>query len=575
MNIDCLLSDVFQQAFNKAGLVNEPVVLQPARNPQFGDYQVNGIMAAAKKRREPPHTLAQRVIAYVQANHLIDNIQVAGPGFINLRIKGKFLNQWVNRALRSDRLEVSPNLKQETVVLDYSSPNLAKEMHVGHLRSTIIGDSLNRIYQFMGAKVIAQNHVGDWGTQFGMLVAFLMKEEQKNEQPMALADLEGFYRQAKQQFDTDEFFATKAREAVVQLQHYDPVILTYWQRFISISLKHVQAIYERLGVLLQPADIKGESEYNEELPEIVASLLEKGIAVEEEGTKLVYLTEYKDEEGKPEVFIIQKKDGGYLYSTTDLACLRDNLKRLQATRLIYVVDSRQSLYFKALFSVAKQAGWLPESVHAEHVAFGTMKGSDGKPFKTRQGDTIKLETLLDEAVLRAERLVTEKNPHLDNSQKQQIAKVVGLGAVKYADLSKNRLSDYLFQWDHMLSLEGNTAPYLQYAYARINSLLKKAEVSNKAWIVEYEYTEELEKRLAVLLLQLEGVLVQVTETNNPHYLANYLYQLTTVFSRFYEVCEVLKADTNTKLARLGLAALTGATLQRGLSLLGIDVVERL
>jgi arginyl-tRNA synthetase len=560
-----------EKAFSATGLAEHPIVLQPAKNRDFGDYQINGVMGAAKKNRQNPRELAQKVAEALQENHLIATAEVAGPGFINLRLRPEKLVQYIESALQDDHLGITRSSEPQTIVIDYSSPNLAKEMHVGHLRSSIIGDSLNRVLSFLGHKVIAQNHVGDWGTQFGMLVAYLTEQQQNGRADLELADLEQFYRNAKVRFDEDENFANTAREYVVKLQSGDSSVLTLWQQFVQTSLQHAQAVYQKLGLKLLPSDVTGESFYNDQLQPTVNELLAKGIAVDSDGTKVVFLEEFKNQDNEPAPFIIQKKDGGFLYASTDLACLRYRINTLHANRLLYVVDARQSLHFNELFTVARKAGWLPENVHAEHVPFGTMMGKDGKPFKTRSGDTVKLMDLLNEAVTRASALVASKNPDLSPAEIAHIGQVVGIGAVKYADLSKNRTSDYIFDWDSMLSFEGNTAPYLQYAYTRVQSVFRKAGTWDKNTSINFN--EPLEQQLAVELLRFEDVLDSVADSTYPHYLAAYLYQIATLFSRFYEACPILKADDATRNSRLQLTSLTGKTLQQGLILLGIDTLE--
>jgi arginyl-tRNA synthetase len=560
-----------EKAFSATGLAEHPIVLQPAKNRDFGDYQINGVMGAAKKNRQDPRELAQKVAEALQENHLIATAEVAGPGFINLRLRPEKLVQYIESALQDDHLGITRSSEPQTIVIDYSSPNLAKEMHVGHLRSSIIGDSLNRVLSFLGHKVIAQNHVGDWGTQFGMLVAYLTEQQQNGRADLELADLEQFYRNAKVRFDEDENFANTAREYVVKLQSGDSSVLTLWQQFVQTSLQHAQAVYQKLGLKLLPSDVTGESFYNDQLQPTVNELLAKGIAVDSDGTKVVFLEEFKNQDNEPAPFIIQKKDGGFLYASTDLACLRYRINTLHANRLLYVVDARQSLHFNELFTVARKAGWLPENVHAEHVPFGTMMGKDGKPFKTRSGDTVKLMDLLNEAVTRASALVASKNPDLSPAEIAHIGQVVGIGAVKYADLSKNRTSDYIFDWDSMLSFEGNTAPYLQYAYTRVQSVFRKAGTWDKNTSINLN--EPLEQQLAVELLRFEDVLDSVADSTYPHYLAAYLYQIATLFSRFYEACPILKADDATRNSRLQLTSLTGKTLQQGLILLGIDTLE--
>lgn len=571
MKLHQLVAAEVEQAFSANGLTDQPIILQPAKNRDFGDYQINGVMGAAKKTRQNPRELAQKIANALQQNSLIAMAEVAGPGFINLKLRPEKLAQYIKDSLQDEHLGIARNSKPQTIVIDYSSPNLAKEMHVGHLRSSIIGDSLNRVLTFLGHKVIAQNHVGDWGTQFGMLVAYLIEQQQNGRADLELADLEQFYRNAKVRFDEDKNFADTARDYVVKLQSGDASVLALWQQFVQTSLQHAQAVYKKLGLKLLPADVTGESFYNDQLQSTVNELLAKGIAVDSDGTKVVFLDEFKNQDNEPAAFIIQKKDGGFLYASTDLACLRYRINTLHGNRLLYVVDARQSLHFDELFTVARKAGWLPDTVHAEHVPFGTMMGKDGKPFKTRSGDTVKLMDLLNEAVTRASALVASKNPELSTDEIAHIGEVVGIGAVKYADLSKNRTSDYIFDWDSMLSFEGNTAPYLQYAYTRVQSVFRKAGTwDNNAAIT---LNEAMEQQLAVELLKFEDVLDSVANTSYPHYLAAYLYQIATLFSRFYEACPILKADEATRNSRLQLTSLTGKTLQQGLALLGIDTLE--
>lgn len=571
MKLHQLVAAEVEQAFSANGLTDQPIILQPAKNRDFGDYQINGVMGAAKKTRQNPRELAQKVANALQQNPLIATAEVAGPGFINLKLRPEKLTQYIKASLQDEHLGIARNSKPQTIVIDYSSPNLAKEMHVGHLRSSIIGDSLNRVLTFLGHKVIAQNHVGDWGTQFGMLVAYLIEQQQNGRADLELADLEQFYRNAKVRFDEDKNFADTARDYVVKLQSGDTSVLALWQQFVQTSLQHAQAVYKKLGLKLLPADVTGESFYNDQLQSTVNELLAKGIAVDSDGTKVVFLDEFKNQDSEPAAFIIQKKDGGFLYASTDLACLRYRINTLHGNRLLYVVDARQSLHFDELFTVARKAGWLPDTVHAEHVPFGTMMGKDGKPFKTRSGDTVKLMDLLNEAVTRASALVASKNPELSADEIAHIGEVVGIGAVKYADLSKNRTSDYIFDWDSMLSFEGNTAPYLQYAYTRVQSVFRKAGTWDNNAVITLN--EAMEQQLAIELLKFEDVLDSIANTSYPHYLAAYLYQIATLFSRFYEACPILKADEATRNSRLQLTSLTGKTLQRGLALLGIDTLE--
>ncbi len=570
MNLHQTVAREAEAAFQAAGIGGSVIVLQPAKNADFGDFQINGVMGAAKQAKQNPRELAQKVADALAGNAVIESAEVAGPGFINLRLHADFLAKNLQAALNDSRFGVAEAADKKTVVIDYSSPNLAKEMHVGHLRSSIIGDSIARILGFLGHKVIPQNHVGDWGTQFGMLVAYMVAQQQDNAE-FKLADLEQFYREAKVRFDEDAAFADTAREYVVKLQGGDEAVLALWKQFVEISLSHAQNVYDNLGLLLTPDDVAGESKYNDDLQVVVDDLSAKGLAVDDDGAKVVFLDEFKNKEGEPAAYIVQKSGGGFLYSTTDLACIRDYVGRLQGDRLLYVVDHRQGLHFAQLFATSRKAGYLPENVEAEFIGFGTMMGKDGKPFKTRSGDTVKLVDLLDEAVERATALVQSKNSELSAEEAANIGKTVGIGAVKYADLSKNRTSDYVFDWDSMLSFEGNTAPYLQYAYTRVQSVFRKAgEWDENAQPV---LTEPLEKQLAVELLKFEDVLQSAADTAYPHYLAAYLYQVATLFSRFYEACPILKAEGAARNSRLQLAKLTGDTLKQGLELLGIETLE--
>ena len=570
MNLHQTVAAEAEAAFAAAGIGGNPVVLQPAKNADFGDFQINGVMGAAKKAKQNPRELAQKVADALAGNAVVESAEVAGPGFINLRLKAAFLAQNIEAALLDGHLNVRQTKVPQTVVIDYSSPNLAKEMHVGHLRSSIIGDSLNRVLSYLGHKVIAQNHVGDWGTQFGMLVAYMVAQQQENAE-FELADLEQFYRNAKIRFDEDEAFADTAREYVVKLQGGDEAVLALWRQFVDVSLQHAQAVYDTLGLKLTPDDVAGESKYNDDLQTVVEDLSAKGLAVDDAGAKVVFLDEFKNQDGEPAAFIVQKQGGGFLYASTDLACVRYRVGRLNADRLLYVVDTRQKLHFEQLFTTSRKAGYLPENVQAEFIGFGTMMGKDGKPFKTRSGDTVKLVDLLDEAVERATALVQSKNAGLDEKQAAEIGRTVGIAAVKYADLSKNRSSDYVFDWEAMLSFEGNTAPYLQYAYTRVQSVMRRAGEWNQQAAVVLD--APLEKQLAVELLKFEDVLQSVAETSYPHYLAGYLYQVATLFSRFYEACPILKAEGASRETRLQLAKLTGDTLKQGLDLLGIDTLD--
>lgn len=577
MNIQALLSEKVSQALIAAGAPAdcEPQVRQSAK-VQFGDYQANGVMAVAKKLGMAPRQLAEQVLSHLDLNGIASKVEIAGPGFINIFLDPAFLADNVNRALQSERLGVATPQVQ-TIVVDYSAPNVAKEMHVGHLRSTIIGDASVRTLEFLGHKVIRANHVGDWGTQFGMLIAYLEKQQQENAGEMALADLEGFYREAKKHYDEDEAFAERARSYVVKLQGGDEYFLQMWRKLVDITMSQNQITYDRLNVTLTRDDVMGESLYNPMLPGIVADLKAKGLAVESEGATVVFLDEYKNKEGKPMGVIIQKKDGGYLYTTTDIACAKYRYETLHADRVLYYIDSRQHQHLMQAWTIVRKAGYVPDSVPLEHHMFGMMLGKDGKPFKTRAGGTVKLADLLDEALERARRLVAEKNPEMSADELENLAKVVGIGAVKYADLSKNRTTDYVFDWDNMLAFEGNTAPYMQYAYTRVLSVFRKAGIDENALTdAPVVIAEDREAQLAARLLQFEETLSVVAREGTPHVMCAYLYDLAGLFSGFYEHCPILSAESEaTRNSRLKLALLTAKTLKLGLDTLGIETVERM
>ncbi len=577
MNIQALLSEKVSQALIAAGAPAdcEPQVRQSAK-VQFGDYQANGVMAVAKKLGMAPRQLAEQVLTHLDLDGIASKTEIAGPGFINIFLDPAFLASHVDAALKSDRLGVNQPAAQ-TIVVDYSAPNVAKEMHVGHLRSTIIGDAAVRTLEFLGHKVIRANHVGDWGTQFGMLIAYLEKQQQENAGEMALADLEGFYREAKKHYDEDEAFAERARSYVVKLQGGDEYFLQMWRKLVDITMSQNQITYDRLNVTLTRKDVMGESLYNPMLPGIVADLKAKGLAVESEGATVVFLDEYKNKEGEPMGVIIQKKDGGYLYTTTDIACAKYRYETLHADRVLYYIDSRQHQHLMQAWTIVRKAGYVPDSVPLEHHMFGMMLGKDGKPFKTRAGGTVKLADLLDEALERARRLVAEKNPDMAADELEKLANAVGIGAVKYADLSKNRTTDYVFDWDNMLAFEGNTAPYMQYAYTRVLSVFRKAAVDEAALAaVAVVISEDREAQLAARLLQFEETLSVVARDGTPHVMCSYLYDLAGLFSGFYEHCPILSAESEAvRNSRLKLAQLTAKTLKLGLDTLGIETVERM
>lgn len=573
MSIKDSLNIRFKHAMQALDIPSEcSPLLNLSGKPQFGDYQANGAMGAAKKLKTNPRELAQKIVQQVDLTEIAEKTEIAGPGFINITLKNQYIADCLKHCL--DAADTQP----KNVVIDYSGPNLAKEMHVGHLRSTIIGDALARVLDYQGHNVIRQNHMGDWGTQFGMLIAELeLQLSQGDQAELALSDLEVFYQQAKKHFDADTEFADTARAYVVKLQSGDPKCLKLWQQFIDVSVAHNTEIYNKLNIGLNSEHIKPESAYNDQLQGIVDDLCNRQLAVESDGAKVVFLQQLADKNGDPSPMIVQKSGGGFLYATTDLAALKYRAATLNADRILYFIDARQSLHMKQVFATALQANYANSSISLEHHAFGTMMGSDGKPFKTRSGGTVKLADLLQEAVERAEKLVSAKNPDLGDNEIKDIARKVGIGAVKYADLCKTRTNDYIFDWDSMLSFEGNTAPYLQYAYTRIFSIFRKADIQLEGFSADVSISQPEEKQLALKLLQFNEVVNQVAEDCYPHSLCSYLYELSSLFMSFYEHCPILKPEIapETAQSRLQLCAYSASILQKGLDLLGIEVMEKM
>lgn len=575
--------DLIQQALTQLrqdGVLPEtpqpPIKLERTRDASHGDFATNIALILAKPAGLAPRALAEKITATLPSSAQLAKVEIAGPGFINFFQSSDVLTEALGRLRDEPKLGIKPPSAPQTVVADYSSPNLAKEMHVGHLRSTIIGDAVARTVEFLGHTVIRQNHVGDWGTQFGMLLAYLEDQPESTNVSEQLADLEEFYRQAKLRFDKDENFAKRARDLVVALQSGDAHCLTLWEQFNQVSLQHSFDIYERLNVSLTPKDVRGESAYNPELAIIVNELERQGLITESNGAKCVFLEGFANKDGSPLPVIVQKADGGYLYATSDLAALRYRQQELNADRILYFVDQRQGLHFQQVFTVARNAGFVAESTELAHMGFGTMNGEDGRPFKTRTGGTVKLIDLLDEAEQRALALVTEKNPDLSTEELSHIARTVGISAVKYADLSKNRTSDYIFNFDQMLSFEGNTAPYLLYAYTRVASIFRRAGLEPNQVQGDFLLQVEQETQLAQHLVTFQETLEQVASKGLPNLLCLYLYELAGLFSSFYEHCPILKLeDEAVKTSRLQLAALTANTLQQGLGLLGINTLERM
>jgi arginyl-tRNA synthetase len=564
-----------------AELAGTDPLLAATNNPKFGDYQANLAMSLAKPLKQKPRDIASQIVEKLEVSDLCEPPEIAGPGFINLRLKPEYLAAQLQQAQADPRLGIASAKHPQTVIVDFSSPNIAKEMHVGHLRSTIIGDSIARVQEFMGHDVLRLNHVGDWGTQFGMLITHLKEacpEAMEAGASVDIGDLVTFYKEAKKRFDEDDDFKTRSREAVVGLQAGDAAARQAWEALCEQSRKEFQKIYDRLGICIQE---RGESFYNPLLPDVVKDLEKQGLLVEDQGAKVVFADGFTNKEGDPLPLIIQKSDGGFNYATTDLAAIRYRTQQDGADRVLYVVDAGQGNHFAQVFQVAKKAGWVPDGVELTHVPFGVVQGEDGKKFKTRSGETVRLKDLLDEAVNRAradlETRIQAEGRDESEAFIQNVAEKVGLGAVKYADLSQNRTSNYIFSYDKMLALQGNTAPYMLYAYVRVQGISRKGGIDFEHLPADAKVhlQDETEFALAKHLLQLDEVLDEVAADLFPNRLCQYLFELSQKFNQFYDRCSVLQAEEPQRTSRLILCDLTARTLKLGLSLLGIEVLERM
>jgi arginyl-tRNA synthetase len=574
------LEQALVAAFGEAFTGTDPMLV-PTSNPKFGDYQSNAPMALAKRLGKAPRAIAEELIQQLDVSDFCLPPAIAGAGFINFTLKPEYLEARLSAFQVDDRLGVEAVKKPKRTIVDFSSPNIAKEMHVGHLRSTIIGDCIARILEFHGHEVLRLNHVGDWGTQFGMLITYLREvcpEALTTADALDLGDLVAFYKKAKQRFDEDPQFQEQSRQEVVQLQSGSKETLQAWNLLCEQSRKEFQVIYSLLDICITE---RGESFYNPLLSSVVEDLEEAGLLVEDHGAKCVFLDGFQNREGQPLPLIIQKSDGGYNYATTDLAAIRYRIRADHAKRLIYVTDAGQANHFAQVFQVARRAGWIPEDITIEHVQFGLVQGEDGKKLKTRSGDTIRLRDLLDEAVDRAradlESRLKEEERHETEEFITHASQIVGISAVKYADLSQNRTSNYVFSYDKMLALQGNTAPYMLYAYVRVQGISRKGNIDfqNLGSEATILLREDAELTLAKHLLQLEDTLDAVSQDLLPNRLCQYLFELSQKFNQFYDRCPVLQAEEPARTSRLMLCDLTARTLKLGLSLLGIQVLERM
>jgi arginyl-tRNA synthetase len=566
-----LLAPAFEQV---AGHPVDPVV----RPSDRADAQANGALPLAKVLGTTPRDVAAEVVAIAAATLVgVAHLEVAGPGFINVTFADGFVADQLAACAVDERLGVRPVESPETVVVDYSAPNVAKEMHVGHLRTTVIGDSLVRVLEALGHRVIRENHIGDWGTPFGMLIEHLVDEGAHGQSVITNDDPNVFYQAARAKFDGDDDFKSRARERVVKLQGGDPDTLALWQQLVDASTVYFNTVYGQLGVLLTDDDLRGESAYHPLLPEVIRRLDEAGLLQQSDGADVVFPPGYTNREGDPLPLIVQKGHGGFNYATSDLACIIDRVERLGATLLLYVVGAPQAQHLEMCFDVAAMAGWLEPPARAVHVAFGNMLGSDRKMFKTRSGEAVKLQALISEAIERGTSSVADKNPELQVDERARVGRMIGVGAMKYADLSTDRVRDYVFDWDRMLAFEGNTGPYLQYAHARIRSIFRRADVDPASLVGVVPSLGTVEERsLALRLLSFDGAVQETAERYAPHRLCTYLFELAQDFSAFYEACPVMRAETDElRTSRLALADITARVLERGLSLLGIEAPERM
>ena len=576
-----LIENLIKQSINKIAdntQIDEKVLsnirIDRTKERSHGDFATNIAMILSKPLKNNPRAVAQLLVDNLPEDSHITKVEIAGPGFINFFINKDSISDALKAMNEDPRLGIAKVASPKNIVVDYSAPNVAKEMAVHHIRSTVIGDAVVRVLEFLGNNVIRSNHIGDWGTQFGMLSAYLEKKENEQGSGMDLSDFEAFYREAKECYDSDEEFAVKARHYVVLLQGGDEYCRTMWKKLVKMTMDQNQKLYDRLDVTLSDKDIMGESLYNDMLPVVVNDLIDRKIAVEDKGAIVVYLPQFKNKEGNPLGNIIRKNDGGFLYTTTDIACAKYRAEKLKADRILYFTDSRQSQHLETVWAICRKAGYVSDAVSLEHCPFGMMLGKDGHPFKTRSGGTVKLRDVLDEAESRVSALLEERKSNLSDEEKKTVIHNIAMGAVKYADLSKNRTTDYIFDWEQMLSFEGNTAPYLQYAYSRISSIFKKAGDLKPGKIV---ISHEVEEELANKLLAFNDAVQSVGAKALPNLLCNYIFELSNLFMRFYEACPILKDGVNeeTKVSRLALCELTAKVIKQGLNLLGINVMEQM
>ncbi|WP_343153916.1 arginine--tRNA ligase [Buchnera aphidicola (Mindarus keteleerifoliae)] len=577
MNLKSELSKIFKKALiDSCVSFDHDLGIKKSSKNQKSDYQVNGLINISKKMHIDPYELSNKIILKIKKKKFHKKIEIIKPGLITIILSKKWLEEKAEKMFSCSRLNIVNTKKPKTIVVDYSSPNVAKEMHVGHLRSTIIGDVLVRVLKYLGHKVIKVNHIGDWGIQFGMLIAFMLEKKIDFKEKIDLKKLEIFYQKAKKKYEINNNFARKSKNFTCLLQKKESFCIDIWKKIVDITVKYNQEIYKKLNVSLLLKDVKGESQYNDHLRSLVKDLIKKNIAVKKNGSIIVYLNEFKNRNGKTMGVIIRKKDKSYLYSTIDIACLKYRCQTLLADRIVYYTDSRQEQHLKQVTIIAKKAGYVPLNVLIEHHVFGMILSKKKQPFKTRTGDNIKLTTLINKAIEKSTKIIKEKNPKISKKELNNYAPIIGIGALKYFDLSKNRNNNYIFDWEQILSFEGNTAPYIQYAYTRIISILKKSKLHKLNIKEKICLKKEIEKKLIIQLLEFEEIILNISKHGKPHIMCLYLYELSSIFSSFYETCPIIFAKKKKIfLSRIKLSILTSKVIKKGLNLLGIKTIEKM
>ncbi|XBC38926.1 MAG: arginine--tRNA ligase [Buchnera aphidicola (Melaphis rhois)] len=573
MNIKLKLKQHIVQSLTRNGIENNNnLLINNTYQKKPWHYQINGIIKIAKKINQDPYKLACNIVSEIRIYEMYHTIQVSKPGFINIFLNEKWIEKKLEKKMKSIRLNVKL-VEPQNIVIDYSSPNMAKEMHVGHLRSTIIGDATARIMEFLGHNVIRINHIGDWGTQFGMIITYL-KENKKINRITENTNFNKIYQKSKIEYETNETFFNKTKKNILKLQSGDKHYINIWRKIVDTTIKKNEKIYKKLNVTLTNEHIVGESFYKNMLPNIVNDLKTKNIAVEHHGATMIFLKKFKNRYGQPMGIIIQKQDGTFLYATIDLACLKYRYDVLHADKILYYTDTRQHQYLMQIVEIGRLANYIPNHVQIEHHMFGMILSENNHPFKTRSGNSIKLSSLLDEAIQRAKIIAKQKNPTLSKKKIDFLSRKIGIGAIKYFDLSKNRSNNYVFNWNNILSFNGNTAPYIQYAYTRILSIFKKLKISMLHLEGKIKLIELCEKKLGLKLLQFEEIIIETANKGMPNILCTYLYELSTIFSHFYETCSILLSkNIEMRFSRLNLAFLTARTLKLGLNILGISTIN--